>query len=393
MNQAANETLLRSMIGTLMYLTATRPDVYFFTCLCVGYQANPKESHLVHVKGIFWYVKGTPNLGLWYPKGSGFDLKSYSDSDYAGCNLDRKSTSGGCQILGEKVVCWSAKKKSFVPMSSTEAEYVVVTRCSLTKQPSAFYLKYLKEFWLNNKKNYDPLPSEETMRDAINTLGLADEQHPKLTLVDLENSYPLRLKYFSPTWKILMLYIVKCLGGNQGSRDQLNITEAPFKPSLISEVPLTYYMRKVTKLPKKPLFLSSVEVNAEDIDDKSLFGTVVHPFSQPKAKTNKSLKKKKIPSSSEPRASKIVKADVDKFVDSSTQYLGDVTLEELNGRANESPFDTESEIKLVKRFKPLVDDDEPLITFTDIDEDFDLASMPDDEVESLSDVHTSDAKG
>ncbi|GKB11035.1 retrovirus-related pol polyprotein from transposon TNT 1-94 [Tanacetum coccineum] len=65
------------------------------------YQANPKESHLVAVKRIFRYLKETPNLGLWYPKGSRFDLKAYSDSDYTGCNLDRKSTLGGCQILME----------------------------------------------------------------------------------------------------------------------------------------------------------------------------------------------------------------------------------------------------------------------------------------------------
>ncbi|GKF20685.1 hypothetical protein Tco_0069323, partial [Tanacetum coccineum] len=66
-------------------------------------------------------------LGLWYPKGSGFDLKAYSDLDYAGCNLDRKSTSGGYQILDEKLVSWSVKKQSSVAMSSAEAEYVVVT--------------------------------------------------------------------------------------------------------------------------------------------------------------------------------------------------------------------------------------------------------------------------
>ncbi|GJU49097.1 retrovirus-related pol polyprotein from transposon TNT 1-94 [Tanacetum coccineum] len=76
------------------------------------YQANPKESHFVAVKRIFRYLKGTPNLSLWYPKGSGFDLKAYFDSYYTGCNLDRKSTSGGCQILGGKLVCWSAKMQS-----------------------------------------------------------------------------------------------------------------------------------------------------------------------------------------------------------------------------------------------------------------------------------------
>ncbi|GKB29736.1 hypothetical protein Tco_0869137 [Tanacetum coccineum] len=82
------------MIGSLMYLIASRPDIQFLICLCTKYQANPKESHLIAVKRIFRYLKGTPSLGLWYPKCSGFDLKGYSDSDYAGCNMDRKSTSG-----------------------------------------------------------------------------------------------------------------------------------------------------------------------------------------------------------------------------------------------------------------------------------------------------------
>ncbi|GJZ99218.1 retrovirus-related pol polyprotein from transposon TNT 1-94 [Tanacetum coccineum] len=76
-----------------------------------------------------WYLKGTQNLGLWYPKGSGFDLKAYSDSDYAGCNLDKKSTSRGCQILGGKLVCYSAKKQSSVAMSSVDVEYVAAAGC------------------------------------------------------------------------------------------------------------------------------------------------------------------------------------------------------------------------------------------------------------------------
>nr|GEV80848.1 uncharacterized mitochondrial protein AtMg00810-like [Tanacetum cinerariifolium] len=100
-------------------------------CQILGgkYQANPKESHLVAVKRIFRYLKGTLNLGLWYPKGSGFDLKAYSDSYYAGCNLDRKSTSGGCQILGGKLVCWSVKKQTSMAMSSAEAKYVDAIGC------------------------------------------------------------------------------------------------------------------------------------------------------------------------------------------------------------------------------------------------------------------------
>nr|GEU37859.1 retrovirus-related Pol polyprotein from transposon TNT 1-94 [Tanacetum cinerariifolium] len=87
-------------------------------------KSNPKESHLTAMKRIPMYLKGTSTLGLYYPKCSGFDLKGYSDSDYAGCNMDRKSTSGACQILYGKLFCWSAKKQQSVAMSSVEAEYV-----------------------------------------------------------------------------------------------------------------------------------------------------------------------------------------------------------------------------------------------------------------------------
>ncbi|GJY66908.1 retrovirus-related pol polyprotein from transposon TNT 1-94 [Tanacetum coccineum] len=102
--KSVNEISYRGMIGSLMYLTATRHDIQFSTVLCARYQSNPKESHLTIVKRILKYLKGTTTLGLYYLKCSGFDLKGYSDSDYAGCNMDRKST-------------------------STEAEYVAVARC------------------------------------------------------------------------------------------------------------------------------------------------------------------------------------------------------------------------------------------------------------------------
>ncbi|GKD18730.1 hypothetical protein Tco_1207888 [Tanacetum coccineum] len=112
-----------------MYLTISRPDIQFSTCLCARYQANPKESYLIAVKRIFRYLKGTLSLGLWYLKCSGFDLKGYSDFDYAGCNMDRKITLGACQLLGGKLVCWSAKKHQFIAMYSAEAEYVAASVC------------------------------------------------------------------------------------------------------------------------------------------------------------------------------------------------------------------------------------------------------------------------
>ena len=91
---------------SLLYLTASRPYIMFATCLCARFQANPKESHLIAVKRIFRYLKGTQNLGLWYPKDTCFNLVGYSDADYAGCKVDRKSTSGSCQFLGQRLVSW-----------------------------------------------------------------------------------------------------------------------------------------------------------------------------------------------------------------------------------------------------------------------------------------------
>nr|GEZ18712.1 putative ribonuclease H-like domain-containing protein [Tanacetum cinerariifolium] len=94
----------RSMIGSLMYLTSSRPDIMFAVCAYV--QVTPKALHLHAVKRIFRYLKGKPHLGLWYPKNSPFDLVAYSDSDYAGASLDRKSTTGGCQFLGCRLISW-----------------------------------------------------------------------------------------------------------------------------------------------------------------------------------------------------------------------------------------------------------------------------------------------
>ncbi|GJW65858.1 putative ribonuclease H-like domain-containing protein [Tanacetum coccineum] len=121
--------LYRSMIGSLMYLTASRPDIMFAVCACSRFQVTPKTSHLSAVKRIFRYLKGKPKLGLWYPRVSSFDLEAYSDSDYAGANLDRKSTTGGCQFLGRRLISWQCKKQTIVATSTIEAEYVAAANC------------------------------------------------------------------------------------------------------------------------------------------------------------------------------------------------------------------------------------------------------------------------
>ena len=117
-------TSYRGMIGSLLYLTASRSDIILSTCLCARFQANPKESHLIAMKQIFRYLKGTPNLGIWCPKGTGFDLVGYTDSDFVGCRIDRKSTSGSCQFLGRRFLSWYNKKQHSVSTSTVEAEYI-----------------------------------------------------------------------------------------------------------------------------------------------------------------------------------------------------------------------------------------------------------------------------
>jgi hypothetical protein len=124
-----DQKVYRSMIGSLLYLYASRPDIMLSVYMCTRFEANPKEYHLVAVKIIFRYLVHTPNLGLWYPKGSTFDLLGYSDSDYAGCKVDRKSTTGTCQFFGRSLVSWSSKKQNFVALSTVEAEYVATGAC------------------------------------------------------------------------------------------------------------------------------------------------------------------------------------------------------------------------------------------------------------------------
>ena len=94
----------RGMLGSLLYLTASRPDIMYATCLCAWFQADPRDLHLVVVKRISRYLKGTHNLGIWYPKESGFNLIGYTDSDYAGSVVDRKSTLRSCQFLGNRLI-------------------------------------------------------------------------------------------------------------------------------------------------------------------------------------------------------------------------------------------------------------------------------------------------
>nr|GFA56381.1 hypothetical protein [Tanacetum cinerariifolium] len=121
--------LYRSMIGCLMYLTTTRPDIMFAVCAAARHQVTPKTSHLLSVKWIFKYLTAYPKSGLWYPRDSSFDLEAFSDSDYAGAHGNRKSTTGGCQFLGRRLISWQCKKQTIVSTSSCKAEYMAAASC------------------------------------------------------------------------------------------------------------------------------------------------------------------------------------------------------------------------------------------------------------------------
>ncbi|GJU77844.1 retrovirus-related pol polyprotein from transposon TNT 1-94 [Tanacetum coccineum] len=124
-----DQTRFRGMVGSLMYLTASRPDLVFVVCMCARYQAKPTKKHLEAIKRVFRYLRGTIHMGLWYPKDNAMALTAYADADHAGCQDTRRSTSGSAQFLGEKLVSWSSKKQRSTAISTTEAEYIAMSGC------------------------------------------------------------------------------------------------------------------------------------------------------------------------------------------------------------------------------------------------------------------------
>jgi hypothetical protein len=126
---SVDQKVYRSIIRSLLYLCAYRPNIMLSVCMCARFQATHKDCHLWAVKRIMRYLVLTPNLGLWYPKGSHFEVLGYLDADYAGCKMDRKSTSGTFQFLGRSLVSWSSKKQNSVALSTAEVEYVTAGSC------------------------------------------------------------------------------------------------------------------------------------------------------------------------------------------------------------------------------------------------------------------------
>nr|GEW38657.1 uncharacterized mitochondrial protein AtMg00810-like [Tanacetum cinerariifolium] len=220
----------RSMIASLMYLTSSRRDIMFVVCACAHFQVTPKASHLHAVKRIFRYLKGKPHLGLWYPKDSPFNLVAYSDSDYAGVSLDRKSTTGGCQFFGCKLISCSIKY-------------------ALTVNPN-IYVSCIKQFWttvvvkkvndvmrlqaLGDKKKV--VVTKATIRDALCFDDAEDveclpneEIFAELARMGYEKPSTKLTFYkasFSSQWKFLIQIILQCMSAKRTSWNEFSSSMA-----------------------------------------------------------------------------------------------------------------------------------------------------------------------
>nr|GEV46709.1 hypothetical protein [Tanacetum cinerariifolium] len=192
----------RSMIGSLMYLTASRPDIMFAICACARHQVTPKECHLYAVKRIFRYLKGHPKLGLWYPKESPFDLVAYLDRDYGGASQDCKSTTGGSQFLGRRLISWQCKKQTIMATSTTKAEYVAAASCcGQVPWIQNQLLDYGRNLKLNDEAGISSLPDAELFEN-LQLMGYNILPNQKFTF---------QKGQFSHQWKYLIHTIMQCL--------------------------------------------------------------------------------------------------------------------------------------------------------------------------------------
>ncbi|KAG7547174.1 Zinc finger CCHC-type [Arabidopsis suecica] len=186
--QAVDQKLYRAMIGSLLYLTASRPDLCYSVGLCARYQACPRVSHLNAVKRIIKYVKGTVEYGLFYTKHTNHNLAGFCDADWSGCLDGRRSTSGGCFFLGNNLIAWHSKKQNCVSISSTQAEYIAMGSCctqllwmkqmladygSLHRSTAVFNPLVTVVLTTARKTSYWQLPSE---KELLCILGFDDVQ-------------------------------------------------------------------------------------------------------------------------------------------------------------------------------------------------------------------------
>ncbi|KAK6121853.1 hypothetical protein DH2020_044407 [Rehmannia glutinosa] len=194
--KSVDESKYRGMIGSLLYLTASRPDILHAVCLCARFQSNPKESHMSAVKRIFRYLKGTIQYGLFYPKNENFSLKGYSGSNYAGNIDDRKSTSGSCQFLGDCLVSWFSKKQNCVSLSTVEAEYIFAAFCCTQ-------LLWMKQTLVDYKCSFESVP---IFCDNISAINIAQNpvHHNRTKHIEIRHHF---LRYCVSKRKIEISFV------------------------------------------------------------------------------------------------------------------------------------------------------------------------------------------
>ncbi|GJV46951.1 retrovirus-related pol polyprotein from transposon TNT 1-94 [Tanacetum coccineum] len=175
--KTVDPTHYRGMVGTLMYLTSSRPDLVYAVCMCARYQALPTENHLHDVKRIFRYLRGTVNQGLWYSKDFAIALTAFSDADHAGCQDTRRSTSGSMQLLGYILVSWSSKRQKSAAISSTKAEYIALSGCCAQ-------VLWMRSQLIDYGLRFNKIPMYCDNKSAI-ALCCNNVQHSRLKHIDI----------------------------------------------------------------------------------------------------------------------------------------------------------------------------------------------------------------
>nr|GEX31015.1 hypothetical protein [Tanacetum cinerariifolium] len=255
----------RSMIDSLMYPTSSRPDIMFVVCACAHFQVTPKASHLHAVKRIFRYLKGKPRLGLWYPKDSPFNLVAYLDSDYAGASLDRKSTTGGFQFLGCRLISWKCKKQTVVATSSTKAKYVAATNDVVRLQALIDRKKVIitedtvcEALRLDDAESIDCLPNE----DIFTKLARMGYEKPSTKLTFYK-------AFFSAQWKFLIHIILQCMSAKRTAWNEFSSFMASAVICLATVGDLSSYSTKYSSpvLTQKLAADDTANIAADNVDD------------------------------------------------------------------------------------------------------------------------------
>ncbi|GKE23700.1 hypothetical protein Tco_1435212 [Tanacetum coccineum] len=179
--ESVDSTKYQGMIGSLLYLTASRPDIMFSVCLCSRFQEAPKTFHLEAVKRIFRYIKGTMHLGVWYPKGTDIETIVYADSNHAGDYVDRKSTSGICTFVGCCLTSWFSKKQTALAISTTEAEYVSAGK-------ACQQALWMKQDLIDYDVRLDDVPIMYDNKGAIN-LSKNSVQHSRTKHIEIRHHF------------------------------------------------------------------------------------------------------------------------------------------------------------------------------------------------------------